>query len=238
ERDVENMQSPNLVNYTPRVSQSGGRTTRFTFHTLADPALGEASPIVAVTYRLENTYSTMEAGGATHDVYRVARYVNDGTGYTYAGGSAEGVFDFDVALLSRDGTQIVTNGSAPAELGRVRVHFQKAVEGIAQLASDQASTSRSNMTQQGYTFRPPALSVAEDTELPAGTIVPSAEAELPASPYPPPPGEGGGSGGSGGGSGGSGGGSGGSGGGSGGGSTPPPPPPPPPDPPPPPGMEL
>jgi hypothetical protein len=179
ERDSDNMRLFDA--FRPLVRQSGGLTTQLTFHTLADPDRGQASSLVAVTYRLEDTYRTMAVDGQTRPVYRLARYVNDGTGYVYAGGSTETVLDFDVALLGRDGS-VVIDGSATDALARLSVDLVSAVAGPERVAGDQASTAATNLTQQGGTFRPVTLTA---TRLPDPAFLPDANAPLPA---PPPPG--------------------------------------------------
>ena len=188
ERDTDNMRM--FVGIRPQVSQSGGVTTLFTFYTLGDPDLGMDSPIVAVTYRLEDTHRTITADGQTREVYRIARYVNDGIDsdgdgslYDYAGGSTEGVLDFTVTLTSRDGMTNVTDGPAPDGFARVGVDLVAAVAGPARVAGDQAATATTNVTQQGGTFRPLTLTIPGDPVLPP---LPDANAPLPPPPFHTP----------------------------------------------------
>jgi hypothetical protein len=177
ERDSDNMRLFDA--FRPRVQQRDGLTTQLTFHTLADPGLGQTSPLVAVTYRLEDTFRTLTVDGRTRPVYRLARYVNDGAGYVYAGGSTESVLDFDVTFFGRDGT-VVTDGEATDALARLSVGLVSAITGPEQVAGDQSATAATNLTQQGGTFRPVTLTA---TRLPDPGFIPDANA-----PLPPPPG--------------------------------------------------
>ncbi|NNF59532.1 MAG: hypothetical protein HKN04_14950 [Rhodothermaceae bacterium] len=187
ERDMENMQGPERGGMTPRLWASGGQTTRVRFHTLADPSLGENSPLVAVTYELEDAWRSLTVNGTAQPLFRVARYANSATGYTYTGGTAVNVLDFDVRFFARDMTGETTTGNAPDEFGLVRVSLEVGTAAPAQQAADQAATSRSNLTRQAYTFRPLAMDITSETTPPAPGPVPNPNSPLPRNPYEPPP---------------------------------------------------
>lgn len=190
ERDLENIRNSDISGQRAHVQRSGGNTSVLRFVTLEDPSLGETSPLIAVAYRLEDTYQQVLVNGTPETVYRLGRYVNDGSGFTFKGGSTETLTGFDASLVSRDMGSVVTSGYEPDDFAVVQIELESAVAGSIRLASDQTSTSRSNQTRKGFTFRPPALAV----EIPPGgssTITtPSPWPDLPDAPYIPEPDEG------------------------------------------------
>ena len=56
EQDIENIRNSEQTEQRARVWSSAGNTNELRFLTLADPSLGELSPLVAVAYRLEDTF--------------------------------------------------------------------------------------------------------------------------------------------------------------------------------------
>lgn len=187
ERDMENMQGPARGGMTPRLWASGGQTTRVRFHTLADPSLGENSPLVAVTYELEDTPRTLMVNGAAQPLSRIARYANSTGPYVYTGGTAVNVLDFDVRFFARDMSDETTSGNAPDEFGMVRVSLEVGTATPAQQAADQAATSRGNLTRQAYTFRPLTMDITSETVTRAPGPIPNPNSPLPRNPYAPPP---------------------------------------------------
>ena len=187
ERDIENMRDESQTDEEQCVEHDGTNTTLLQFHTLADPSLGEASPIIAVTYRFENAYHTVPVNGVPTPAFRLARYVNDGSGldYVFDGGSAETLVGFQASLFSEDGNTVETDDCGLDDLGRVRVELTSAQIGVARLAGDQDATSRSAQTRQAFTLRPAALFIADDTPLPPGTLIPGLGDPLP-DPLPDP----------------------------------------------------
>ena len=157
ERDLENMRSSAQTGEKTRVSWSGDNTTELRFLTLADPDLGDASDLIAVTYKLEDTERQIDINGTQMTLYRLGRYVNDGLNDVYDGGSTEILVGFKVSLISRDASNAVTNGDEPDNFGIVRVELEAAMEHVGRLAGDQDNTSRKNQTRQAFTFRPAAL---------------------------------------------------------------------------------
>ena len=186
ERDIENMRDEHLTDEPQCVQHDGTNTTFLRFHTLADPSLGETSPILAVSYELEDAGWEVPVNGVLTPVYRLARYVRDGSGsgYVLDGGSTETLTGFQASLISEDGSTVQTDGCGIDQMGRVRVELTAAQMSVSRLASDQNATSRSNQTQQAFTVRPAGLYIADDTPLPPGTIIPPLDPDI---PYPPPP---------------------------------------------------
>jgi hypothetical protein len=194
------------------VHTSGGELEWFQFVTLADPSLGEASPLIAVAYRMEPTGEQTTASGQVRDLHRVVRYVYDGTGgWAEAGGSPATVVGLD----------LVVPGGATGRLtelpARLDVQVEMAFASPDRLAADQAQRAEVGLTQQGATARVYAAGTG-GRALPA----PQGSAEIPRVPWvgpyippppppPPPPGGGGSSGGGSSGGGGAGGGPGGGG---------------------------
>ncbi|NNF58799.1 MAG: hypothetical protein HKN04_11215 [Rhodothermaceae bacterium] len=184
ERDVENVQGPARGGMTPRLTAEDGLTTHVQFHTLADPALGALSPLLAVTYRLEPTTTFVTINGTRLMTCRVARYANDGTGYVYTGSSANAVLDFDVLFFARDMTGETTNGDAPEDFGFVRVNLEAAAATPQGQANHQGMAPRANLTRQGFTFRLLGLAVNTDSR-PAPGTAPDPDAPLPDTPSQP-----------------------------------------------------
>ncbi|MDX1438698.1 MAG: hypothetical protein R3284_02240 [Rubricoccaceae bacterium] len=180
ERDIENIRNSNLTGEPAHVEVDGENTATLRFITLEDHTLGDSSPLVAVAYRLENTHQQVLVNGVPETVYRLARYVNDGSGYVLSGSSAETLVGFNVSLISADTRSEITNGREPDEFGIVQVVFSSAQPHAAMAAGDQANRRRSNQTRQGLTLRPPGLSVERTSSSPT---VPSLWASLPESPY-------------------------------------------------------
>lgn len=191
------------------VHMAGGQLEWFQFVTLADPTQGELSPLVAVAYRMEPTGEQATASGEVRNLYRIVRYVYDGTGgWVVAGGSPSTVVGFDL-VVPGGATGRITE--LPA---RLDVQVEMAFASPDQLAADQAQRAEVGLTQQGATARVYAAGTGSRA-LPAS----QGSAGIPrvpwVGPYVPPPPSAPAPGGGGGGGGGDGGGSGGSGGGGG-----------------------
>ena len=174
ERDIENIRNSDQTGERARVLSSAGNTNELRFVTLANPSLGDASPLVAVAYRLEDTFQQVEVNGVPTTLYRVVRFVHDGSGnWVLEGGSTETLVGFNISLISRDGETVVTDGFEPDNFRRVRVEFEAAGGRVIRLAGDQDNMSRANQTRQATTIRPVSLAMDGDTPLPPTTTVPS-----------------------------------------------------------------
>ena len=184
ERDVENIQSEHVVGSLPQLWRENGFTSRFSFHTLAVPESGEGSAILGVIYRLEPTYDTVEVAGRMRPVYRVARFVNEGSGFARAGGSADRVVHFDVRFVSEAGAT-VNAGSAPDDLSAVTARIISVTDRPRRLSADQTNTFGPALSQQQIAIRTPAFEVTLSPDYEARPV-PDVSAPLPAVPAPPP----------------------------------------------------
>ncbi|MEM8599003.1 MAG: hypothetical protein AAGF99_03700 [Bacteroidota bacterium] len=242
ERDIENMRTERqavaaLGSFTNRLESTAGRTTRYSFPTLANPNLGAAAVTAQVSYEVTELPDSVRVGDRTYPLLRVQRFENG----VARGGSSESIVGFSVEVFERGSTTGRQSGAVLRNLDRVRVEVTTALNAIEQRAGDQAATSQTNAMRHGYVFRPRNLSVSEEGRGP----MPAPPTTFPPEPPPPPPpptnpggnnggGNNGGNNGGGNNGGNNGGGNngGGNNGGNGGGgnSTPSPPPPPPPPP--------
>lgn len=183
-RDLENIRNSEITGVQAHVSREGNNTAALRFITLADPTLGEASPLIAVTYRLEDTGELVEVNDSLSTVFRLARYMNDGSGYVFSGSSTETIVGFNASLLPSDGSTPVEGGTEPDDFGVINVSFTAARPSVAWLAGDQTTSGRSSQTQQGFALRPLPLQVVQSPSSPLPTVSPpDLWAEIPPSPY-------------------------------------------------------
>lgn len=194
ERDLENARTEQQtiyggLQYRPRLQRSAGMTQILTFPTLENPSLGEASPLIYVTYRREWLGNTIEIEGQQRQLYRIARYTSSaGAAYVFSGGSRDVFVDFNAMVTYRDGSTRTT-ASNFTDVTLIRLLTRVARTNDMRRASDQSAGEPVQLVQHAYTIRPPNLSSAETTRTgpPPSTTGPGALPPLPYTPPAPPP---------------------------------------------------
>ncbi|MEM9998208.1 MAG: hypothetical protein AAF809_10955 [Bacteroidota bacterium] len=198
-RDFENMRTrtqaiDSLGYYELKLRRGGGMdgvTRTFSFPTLADPALGEASPVAQVHYRLEHTGVWVGPHDTGRWLYQMVRYVDMGSGFVRSGGSAPNLWDFRVDLWRRDGTQSTQTTNAPDPV-RIKVDLETvSTLPPERVTADQEAVRETDFQRQSYTIRPLniAFNASDETPPPTtGTPPPlPPEPPVPTPPPPPPP---------------------------------------------------
>ncbi|MGB3542908.1 hypothetical protein [Rubrivirga sp.] len=168
-----------------------GQTDWIEFVTLEAPDSGSASPLVPVAYKRQPLGRQIEIDGVSRDVYRITRFVFDGTGWVENGASPDAVVGFEVDV---QGTPSPTNGTSRiTELPRqVQVAVEFAYETPDLVAGDQEQTAMFGATRQGAMVRMYASGTG-NRALPPRQPGPSAIPLPPWAPeYVPPPPSGGG----------------------------------------------
>lgn len=170
-----------------RALEIQGSTTQtewLQFVTLAEPASGSASPLVAVSYRLEPTGEQLRANGAVRSLHRIVRYVHTAAGWEAQGGSMPTVVGF----------QVTVPGGATGQMEdlpeRVEVAVETAYEMPTMQAGDQAETAEVGLTRQGATVRVYAAGTDNRVLPPPQNGAPGIARPpwvLPYVPYVPPP---------------------------------------------------
>ncbi len=164
-------------------------TSQLSFPTLANPALGAASPVALVTYRMTPTGETVRVGASLRPTYRIVRFA-----YTRAGGQVEtggavGVLDFDAFLVRDDGSEQTDEQTVDPVPAQVRVAVMTAAPAQSRRTRDQAATRTQNATRRSVTAR--VISAAASDGFPpveAGAAgIPLLPGDTPpSSPTPPP----------------------------------------------------
>lgn len=194
-RDAENLRTPaqsraafgthRLVVRRETGPDGHGYTKQFSFPTLAEPALGAASPLALVTYEMVPTGRSVRVGTGTRPVYRLVRHeYRRGEGLVVTGG-AENVVDFTVVLVRADGSPVASDGDVSGMPVQVRLAFAAAVEPVGRRAADQAATGLSTLSRHTEVVR--VLAATAQGEAPVREDEPSGLPSLPGDPPPPPP---------------------------------------------------
>ncbi|MEM6783679.1 MAG: hypothetical protein AAF624_08100 [Bacteroidota bacterium] len=196
-RDFENMrtrtQAIDSLGYYELQLRRGtpmdGVTRTFTFPTLADPALGETSPVMQVHYRLEHTGIWLGPHDTGRWLYQMVRYVDTGSGFVRTGGSAGNIWDLRVDLWRRDGTQSTHADDVPDPV-RIKVDLETASTlPPDKITTDQEVISQTDFQRQSYTIRPLniAFNASDETPPPTTGAPPPLPPEPPVPTPPPPP---------------------------------------------------
>lgn len=135
--DVENMVFPADVSAdgSCRISMTrNGRTKLFTFPTLVKRSASGQPEVVQVTYELEGQAKQVRTRNGKRDLYKLRRYLEDGTATEIHGGSSSQMIDFLVELIphtseNRPEKRIVSGG-CPSSLDKVYVEFHLAINEV------------------------------------------------------------------------------------------------------------
>ena len=135
--DVENMaflQDVTSQNDGCSISMTrNGRTKMFTFPTRIKKP-GKAEEIVQVTYELQGQAKQVNTRNGKRDLYKLRRYIDDGTMVQINGGSSNQMVDFLVELIPEsDGESLqrrIVSGSCPTSLEKVYVEFHLAINEV------------------------------------------------------------------------------------------------------------
>ncbi len=136
--DVENMvlqQQDNMVDGACRVSMTrNGRTKLFTFPTMIRRKGSDRSELVQVTYELQGQAKQVNTRNGKRDLYRLRRYLDDGTMTEIHGGSSNQMVDFLVELIPDSSANApdrrIVSGGCPTSLNRVYVEFHIAINEV------------------------------------------------------------------------------------------------------------
>ena len=194
QRDAENIRTRQQTEaafgeYRFRLRRATGAdgesyTSQASFPTLAEPELGDASPVAIVTYTMTPTGGSVRVGRSTRPTYSVARRAYTRAGGLVETGGAVGVVDFDVFLVAPDGRETT---SAPDRTdvsetpAQVRIAVMTAAAAALRRSGDQAATTAQNATRRTTTAR--VISAAATGGLPP--VEPGA-AGIPPLPGDPP----------------------------------------------------
>lgn len=201
QRDLENMSTPAQARHAfgsdrftirRRLMADGvtGYTQQISFPTLAVPQDGAASPLAIVSYEMTPTGETVRVGETDRPTYRITRYEYRRGGSVQPTGGAEGLLEFNVLGIERDGGEI---GDDPGldVTGRdvitpqVKVALMAAAPLPARRASDQQTRTMMNAVRRATTVRvtSAAASGGMPPVDPGDPIAPT----FPGDPPPPPP---------------------------------------------------
>ena len=117
--------------FTCHVSMTrNGRTKQFTFPTLA-PAVGnEPAQVVQVTYELQGQARQVITRNGKRDLYRLRRYMRDGSMTEIRGGGTNQIVDFLVELIPSRYSEMpeerIVSGACPKSLNQVYIEFHVA----------------------------------------------------------------------------------------------------------------
>lgn len=111
-----------------------GRTKVFTFPTLITRPGQRQPEIVQVTYELQGQAKQVATRNGKRDLYKLRRYLEDGTSTEIQAGSTSQMVDFLVELIpaASEGTpeKRIVSGGCPASLDKVYVEFHLAINEI------------------------------------------------------------------------------------------------------------
>ena len=161
-------------------------TSQFSFPTLKDPALGDASPILIVTYHVEPTGATVRLDGVDRPMYQVTRYEFERGGPVRAQGVTSGLVDFEVTAFADDGSEIRSSGWIDPTPQRVQVELVAAPDRPEARTSDQAMTSTFGTSRHARMIRVRGAT-AQGGLPPVDTTLPAGIPDLPGDPAPSTP---------------------------------------------------
>ena len=134
--DVENMVLPdNDAAGSCRISMTrNGRTKLFTFPTMIRRQGNDRPERVQVTYELQGQAKQVNTRSGKRDLYRLRRYLDDGTMTVIQGGSSNQMIDFLVELIPASRLDAperrIVSGGCPASLSKVYVEFHLAINEV------------------------------------------------------------------------------------------------------------
>ena len=136
--DVENMvllEADQAGDTRCRISMTrNGRTKVFTFPTLITRPGQRQAEVVQVTYELEGQAKQVATRNGTRDLYKLRRYLEDGSHTEIQGGSTSQMVDFLVELIpnAAEGTpeKRIVSGGCPTSLDKVYVEFHLAINEV------------------------------------------------------------------------------------------------------------
>lgn len=192
ERDLENIRTVAQTEHAfgmhrfalRRATGSDGNqfTRQLSFPTLASPDLGNASPVMIVTYLVEPTGSSSRVGEQLRPLYKVTRYTYLRGGTSVRTGGAEKLIDFDIVSIDRRGVE--SNNNAYISETPVRVDVD--IEASASSTPVENRTSQLRATRVSRTVR--VLNALATGGLPpVDTSLPPGIPNLPGDPPPAPP---------------------------------------------------
>ncbi len=138
QKDVENMvflNNNSNLDGSCRISMTReGRTRMFTFPTLVSPKNASKSEIVQVTYELQGQAKQVNTRNGKRDLYKLRRYLHDGTMTEIHGGSSSQMVDFLVELIPESDGEApekrIVSGGCPSSLDKVYVEFHLAINEV------------------------------------------------------------------------------------------------------------
>ena len=133
--DVENMVIPDPSDSGCRISMTrNGRTRMFTFPTLVKHKGTNKSEVIQVTYELEGQAKQVNTRNGKRDLYKLRRYLDDGTMTEVNGGSSNQMVDFLVELIPQSSKESperrIVSGGCPDSLDKVYVEFHMAINEV------------------------------------------------------------------------------------------------------------
>ena len=136
QRDISRMADVTRLgaseDYTCHVSMTrNGRTKSFSFPMIQHLEAGESPDIVQVTYELQGQAREVRTRNGKRDLYRLRRFINDGTTTEIRSGGTNQIVDFLIELIPHRNTtgpvERIVSGACPASLNQVYVEFRVAV---------------------------------------------------------------------------------------------------------------
>lgn len=136
--DVENMvflSDATTTDSSCRISMTrNGRTRMFTFPTRIRREGNPKPEIVQVTYELEGQAKQVNTRNGKRDLYKLRRYLDDGTMSEIHGGSSNQMVDFLVELIPHTPVDSperrIVSGGCPTTLDKVYVEFHLAINEV------------------------------------------------------------------------------------------------------------
>ncbi len=136
--DVENMvlhHQDFAVDGACHVSMTrNGRTKLFTFPTMIHRKGSDQPELVQVTYELQGQAKQVNTRNGKRDLYRLRRYLDDGTMTEIHGGSSNQMVDFLVELIPNSSADVpdrrIVSGGCPTSLNKVYVEFHIAINEV------------------------------------------------------------------------------------------------------------
>ena len=111
-----------------------GRTRMFTFPTRIQREEDLKPEIVQVTYELEGQAKQVNTRNGKRDLYKLRRYLDDGTMSEIHGGSSSQMVDFLVELIPHTPLDAperrIVSGGCPTPLDKVYVEFHMAINEV------------------------------------------------------------------------------------------------------------
>ncbi len=167
--DVENMvflEDSHPMSGSCSISMTrNGRTRMFTFPTVIQHTGSNESEIVQVTYELEGQAKQVNTRNGKRDLYKLRRYLDDGTMTEINGGSSNQIIDFLVELIPQTSEETpdrrIVSGGCPDSLDKVYVEFHLAINEVPTYVT--VSRYSTTITRKGSVM-PAALTSLVDVD--------------------------------------------------------------------------